>query len=482
MADTLARLRSEADRLLRSGSPAEAIAAHRNLLAHDPADAVSWFNLGWLLGREGQVSEALVAYDEALASGIDAPHEVHAARAAQLVTLRREDEALAAYQQCLELAPEFLPAMLNLGNLHEDRGDRVAAREVYGRAAKTHPGSGLALARLIGLTDDKTDGAQMLGAAQQLLASPQVPPEEKIDLVFAGAALLDRLQRYDEAWHWLQQANAASAQAMRASGRTFDVDSLRAFVDTSIASFTRPIPQVETSHQAPVFICGLFRSGSTLVEQILSRHPALTSGGELEIISRDCVAQFQPYPAAVANAGDADLAKTRALYFDRRAEQGIAPDISATDKSPDNVLHLGLVKALFPDARIVYTARDPLDNLLSLYFLHLGGDRAYATSLTDLAAYYREHCRLRDHWRSMFGEDFITVQYEDLVQSPEPTIRRLLDTLGLEWTAAVLNPEASAASVRTASVWQVRQPIHTRSVGRAANYAKQLKPLADALG
>jgi hypothetical protein len=145
-----------------------------------------------------------------------------------------------------------------------------------------------------------------------------------------------------------------------------------------------------------------------------------------------------------------------------------------TDKRPDNFLHLGLIRAMFPAARFVYTQRNPLDNCLSIYFQQLGGALSYSTKLEDIAHYYKQHERLMSHWRSCMGGAIHTVAYEELVREPERVLRRLLDFLGLEWDERCLEFAEASNLVKTASVWQVRGELHSGSVGRWHNYESQL--------
>ena len=217
----------------------------------------------------------------------------------------------------------------------------------------------------------------------------------------------------------------------------------------------------------------MFRSGSTLVEQILASHSGVESGGELDLIPA-LVARIKGYPEAVAGADQATLASWRDFYLD-----GIGAiaggNALVTDKRPDNFLHIGLIKTLFPDAKIVHTRRDRLDNLLSLYFLHLDPQMSYALDLADAAHWHVQYEQLMAHWKRLYPNDILDVDYDALVRSPRPVIERLLAFLCLEWEEPVLDFHRRAGAVKTASVWQVREPLHARSSGRWRNYAKQLK-------
>jgi hypothetical protein len=221
-------------------------------------------------------------------------------------------------------------------------------------------------------------------------------------------------------------------------------------------------------------VCGLFRSGSTLVEQILGAHSRVTAGGELDLVPA-LVARIDGYPEAVPAADARTLEDWRDFY-----RSGLPPHDATllTDKRPDNFLHLGLIKTLFPDAKIVHTRRDPLDNLLSLYFLHLDPGMAYALDLADAAHWHGQYERLMAHWKSLYPNDIFDLDYDELVREQRPVIERLLAFLGLDWEDGLLDFHTGAAPVRTASVWQVRQPLHARSSGRWRNYREQLWPIA----
>ena len=210
-----------------------------------------------------------------------------------------------------------------------------------------------------------------------------------------------------------------------------------------------------------------------MVEQIVGGHSKVTAGGELDLIPA-LVATIDLYPEAVATADAATVRRWRETYI-----AGLPPhDGLLTDKRPDNFLHIGLIKTLFPSARIVHTRRDPRDNLLSLYFLHLDPGMVYALDLSDAAHWHGQYVRLMDHWKALYPNDIFDVDYDLLVREPQPLIARLLDFLGLDWEDAVLDFHRQKSAVKTASVWQVRQPLHDRSSGRWRNYRKFLAPLA----
>jgi len=293
-------------------------------------------------------------------------------------------------------------------------------------------------------------------------------PAEQADLGFALAGQLDAAGQYDEAFDAARAANDASRAATSA---VYDRSAHEAYVDRIIETF-------DTSAQgdgpAPaVFIVGMFRSGSTLVEQILGAHGRVIACGELDLIPT-IVSRIENYPEAVGDADPSTVQSWRDLYLAGLPAHG---GNLLTDKRPDNFLHLGLIKTLFPNAKIVHTHRNTLDNFLSLYFLHLDQGMAYALDLESAAHWHAQYERLMAHWKALYPEDIIDVDYDALVQDPKSLIERLLDFLGLNWEDGLLDFHKAKSAVKTASVWQVRQPLHARSSGRWKNYRKQLDPI-----
>ncbi len=464
-------LLQEASRLRKLGRTELAIDAYRRLLAAKPDLADSWYNLGWLQRQARAFEDALASYQRALDLGVSGAEEVHLNRAAILSDfLHRPDEAMAELRAALERNPDYVPALLNLGNLHEDLGDREEAKAAYAHALKLAPGSALALARLAGVShsNERDVGleARLRGAIRSADAA------EQADLGFALAGLLDAAGAYEEAFEAARAANEASRTS---TGARYDRSAHEAFVDRLIATFKEPA--IGAADRPAVFICGLFRSGSTLVEQILGGHSRVQAGGELDLIPA-LVATIDGYPESVATADAATIECWRETYLD-----GLPPhDGLLTDKRPDNFLHVGLIKTLFPAAKIVHTRRAPLDNLLSLYFLHLDPGMAYALDLEDAAHWYSQYIRLMAHWQALYPNDIFEVDYDALVREPKAVIVGLLDFLGLQWEDGVLDFHRHERVVKTASVWQVRQPLHARSSGRWRNYKRLLDPIRDLIG
>ena len=202
---------------------------------------------------------------------------------------------------------------------------------------------------------------------------------------------------------------------------------------------------------SPIFICGMFRSGSTLTEQILAGHPRVTTGGELDLLPHLVETGLQPFPNAMSRETPASVARLAQRYLTALA--GLFPGAEwVTDKRCENFLLIGLIKTLFPAAKIVHTSRDALDNCLSIYFLHLDQRFSYALDLMHIGHYYRQYLRLMAHWKTLYGDDLVEVDYDALVRDPRSVAARALEALGFEWDERCLGPLPADRAIKTASV------------------------------
>ena len=472
----------QAQALQHAGRLADAEQAYAQILARWPALPDCWYNLGVVQRLQGRAEAALASYREALNHGVTRPEEVHLNRAVILTdALQRVPEAEAELHTALRLNPTYLPAMLNLANLHEDRGERDEARALYGKILTLDPLSFLAFARLVNMLPRGGHDAQLIARLRSALARPEASAGDRAHLGFALGRALDGAGDYAGAFAAYQAANADSS-ASAVPPVHYDRRAHEQIVDELIATTPpAPVSAAAPSRPRPVFICGMYRSGSTLTEQLLAGHPQVGAGGELPLLPRMISSQLLPFPAALAAAPAARLVQLAAGY--RGAIAALFPAATwVTDKRPDNFFCIGLIKTLFPDAQIVHTVRDPLDTCLSVFFLHLDHRLSYALDLGDIGHFYRQYQRLMAHWKRLYGASIIDFDYDQFVSSPEPTAARLFESLGLSWDASFLDFPSRARSVRTASVWQVREPLYQHASGRARHYGRELAPLRAELG
>jgi tetratricopeptide (TPR) repeat protein len=468
----------EAQALQRAGRLGQAEHAYQRILAEWPGLPDCWYNLAVVQRLQGSSEAALDSYRQALSRGVARPEEVHLNRAAIYSgALQRDKDAEAELREALRLNPAYVPALINLANLHEDRGERPEARVLYGQALTIDPMCFLAFARLVNLLPRGTHDAQILARLRTALERPEASDADRAHLGFALGRALDGMGDYAGAFAAYQAANQASRASSGASPVRYDRAAHEQIVDELIATpLPAPVSAPGPARPRPIFICGMYRSGSTLTEQLLAGHPQVGPGGELPLLPAMISSELQPYPAALARAPAAQLARLAGRY--RASIAALFPAFAhVTDKRPDNFFCIGLIRTLFPDALVVHTTRDPLDTCLSVFFLHLDHRLSYALDLMDIGHFYRQYRRLMAHWQKVCGAAIVELNYDRLVHAPEATAAGLFGALGLSWEPRFLDFTRNERSVRTASVWQVREPLYQFASGRARHYAAELAPL-----
>jgi len=474
------RLLRQAERAAAGGDTRQAIACYQNVLRSHPAAADLWYNLARVERAAGEFDAALASYARAIALGLKAPEEAHLNRAVILTDdLRRDEDAEGELRRALSLNPDYLPAWLNLANLQEDLGRREEARESYEQILRREPQAFEALARYAQLFDVRSANDPLIARLRTAAEHPAAGPAARASLNFALARALDSAGAYAQAFQQALRANADSRASVDPPAR-YDRAAQERLVDELIRAFPGPAPTeggTPPTEPQPIFICGMFRSGSTLTEQLLAGHPQVAAGGELGLLPHLVRERLTPYPQSVGALTPA-LGAQLAEEYQAALRLRFPAAARVTDKRPDNFLHVGLIKRLFPRARIVHTTRDPLDMALSIFFLHLDPRMSWALDLRDIAHYLRQYRRLMAHWRRLYGEDLLDFNYDILVADPRPAVQRLLAFCGLDWSEACLDVAGRSGSVKTASVWQVREALYRRASGRARHYARELAELA----
>lgn len=470
--------------LQQTGRRDEAIAAYERLLAHRPALPDAWYNLAYELRKAGRFDEALAAYQQALDRGIARPEEIHLNRAVIYSEhLLKDDAAEREVRTALRLKPDFIPALFNLGNLEENRGRKSEAGALYKRVLALDAAHYEALARYANMQIAWKAGDPLIEQLARAIARPGATSAERAALGFALGSALDSIGDYDRAFAAYAAANYESRKSSGNLAAPYNRRAHEDLISELIAAFpqARPGGPGAGSRPPPIFICGMFRSGSTLTEQILASHARVTAGGELDLLPRLARTELAPYPSSMSQIEPARLDHIAARYLEQVSALFPKADV-VTDKRPDNFLYIGLIKSLFPDAKIVNTTRHPLDNSLSVYFLNLDHSMAYALDLLDTGHYYRQYRRLMSHWKSLFGADILDFDYDAFVREPRLQASRLLEFCGLDWDENCLSFHRNDNAVRTASAWQVREPLYSRSSGRWQNYERHLAPLREYLG
>jgi tetratricopeptide (TPR) repeat protein len=463
----------------------DALASYDKAVALKPDYFTALFNRGFTLKHLNRYEEALASYDKAIALKPD-DAGLHSSRGVLLQQMRRYDDAIASYDKAIAANPYHALAYHNRGTVLLSKGDMPEAEKMFRKALKlkpdfTDPLHSLAQMRRYQNVND-ADVKKISG----LLKKSDIQPQEKEHLYFALGKIYDDCGLYDEAFESFQQANQ-----IRNAFVSYKAATTTRLTDNLIDAFNRDFLArrfgFASESQVPLFVIGMPRSGTTLLANILSNHPAIATAGELPTIP-DLASTLErltqnriPYPQAVKRL--VSSVATRLINdYEKRLRRDVGLEVShVIDKNPLNFRHLGFISMLFPKATVIHCTRNPLDTGLSNYFQRFPLTLDYSFDLRNIGHFYREYARLMEHWRKVTNLKLIEVGYEDVVLKTEPTIRKMLDYLGLEWDERCLAPHTNPCPVETASQWEVRQPIYRHSLERWRHYEKHLAPLKEAL-
>ncbi len=445
---------------------------YRRLIESAPGLAVAHFNFACFLRRRGRLDEALARHQKSLDLGIEQPEEVLSNMGVILTELKRDEGARSFLHRALAINPNYIPAIFNLALLQEEFGDLAGAIGLFNRILGINPAAHDALVRIahaVRVTDPEDE---IIGKLRRALRRSHMDPLTREGLHFALGKTLDDCGRFDEAFGHYAEGNRLSAPRLTPYDRQTEEDRVAQVEATFTPGWMAQATPV--SDRPLVFVTGMFRSGSTLFEQVLAAHPRVVAGGELDYFYRKLLPPGARFPESV-NALSADdwrdLGNSYLEYLDRLFPAGRV----VTNKRPDAFALLGLLKAMFPNARFVNTVRDPRDTCLSIWFQQFDGRLGYAADLSSIAHHFVQYRRLMDHWRSLIGDCIFDADYDAYVVQPRKVTMELLDFLGLDWHEGCLEFQRTSNRVRTASVGQVREPLYRSSSGRWRNYAKQLE-------
>jgi tetratricopeptide (TPR) repeat protein len=454
-----------------------------------PPSALTYNNLGFALKKQGNLAEAIAAFEQAVRLRPD-----HAEYTGNLAVTFHEngelDQAVAAYRETLRLEPNNARASNNLGAILKEQGLVDDATAQFLSSLRIDPDHALAFYNLCELAIEGTYEfpPSELDRIKAFMESERCSAADRSLCCFGLAMLFNQQGSHDEAFRYYTQANDLRKQLNREQNNVFDARGHDALVDRIIAAhdqayFAR-IQGWGLETEQPVFIVGMPRSGSTLVEQILASHPQVFGAGEINEIPR-LVSQLTSETGGELYAGafvpDAHVARKLAADCLQRVTAHAANHARVTLKTLENYLHLGLIATLFPRARIIHCRRDPLDACLSCYFQNFY-NVVFSWSLEDIGACYRAYEKLMAHWSSVLPLRCHEICYEELVHDQEAVTRKLLAFCGLDWNESCLAFFNTRRVVRTASLLQVRKPISAKMIGRWKHYRAHLEPLFRALG
>jgi len=477
----LKRYLGDAARAAAAGRHKEAEDLYRRILEIDPDHAEANFHLGALASRRGDYRVALDLLRRAVELKPDFAQAWHTL-GLFYDALGRLPEAMAAYERALTLVPDAVPSLFNLANDHRAEGRFDEAKALLRRCIELAPDLAEAYYALTEIAHPDVHDPAIVEARRRLRTAQGLTPQQRALLHFSIAKAQENSGEFSRAFESFRRANALKAGMLKydpsAMSRRFE-RIREVFTAGFIARHARPEAPARTGI---VFIVGMPRSGTTLLEQRLAAHGRVCSLGESPLFPH--LAENPPgvtgvvseYPLPPASYTDEVLAGLGRAYR-RRALQGVPAGRIAVDKLPGNFFYLGLIALALPEARIVHIQRDPLDTCLSNFQQLYDSGQDYSYDLDHLGRYYLDYHRLMRHWRECIPERIHEVRYEALVTTPEEVLPRVFAYCGLDWEERCLDAPADGTRIFTASVFQARQPIHSSSVGRWSRYREGLSPL-----
>ncbi len=487
----------------------EAIEVLQKAIELAPSNGVAHDRLGYALHLQGREDESIAAYERAVSLIPDMPNslamlgklrekrgELEAANDAFEEANKRASKGGSFYarfgkdiprlrgfgsgrdggESAIRLAPNAIQLQLELGDLLQETGRFEEASALLERCRKLNPEDSIATLGVVNSRRMTEEDSSLVDEIRRQLGRTNLTSESRIRFNFALGKVLDDLGQFEEAMLCFREANQIARKIAPPLPQTRRSHS--ELVDSMIGTFT-PDYYVEfaglgSPSSEPVFIVGMPRSGTTLLQQMVSSHPQIKTVGELTYLSGRAIQLVDPKPPPNAK----NVAELAEGYLRRiRSNSDGAPRVA--DKMPNNFLLAGIIHLVFPNARIINCRRNPIDTCLSIFVTPIIVD--FSHDLRDIAFSQLEFERVTAHWRMTLPPDrFTDVDYEDLVSNPEPHLRRIIEFLGLSWDDAVMNYTANDGAVGTASRWQVRQPLHRRSIERWRNYAPWIPELLEA--
>lgn len=460
------------------GKNLEAIKDYEIALRLEPRIFEAARNLGLTLQDEGQFIQAKRALEHCIKLAPKLPE----ARVSLANFYRETGQAEAAkieYETALSLAPNVAGIHCDLAIMLRDIGNLPKAKEHFEIAVKLEPELGRAWRGLAGVTSYKS--TVELGAMQKALT--QAPDSNaRMHIEFSLGKAQEDLKNYDTAYEHFKTANELHSQSF-----SYDLESDLTFFKNLIskinASFFQNHSSVTPSSDRPIFLIGMPRSGTSLIEQILASHSLIYGAGELTALPDTVTNIFsmtddQDYSESFSQTTTAQLQAVTKAYLERIKARVPTDAQYFVDKMPMNFMHVGLITLAFPEARIIHCQRNPLDNCLSIYknYLPASGHK-YAADLETLGHYYKGYQGLKRHWKDSCGAMIFDINYDDLVTNSENVTRDLIAACNLPFEEACLSPHKTKRVVSTLSAAQVRETIHSKSVGSAENYKKHLTTL-----
>ncbi|TMP04092.1 hypothetical protein CWC11_11890 [Pseudoalteromonas sp. S3178] len=381
--------------------------------------------------------------------------------------LNDHKNAVLCLEEAIKIQRNNVSAYFNLANIYEKMGNKNKSLYFFQQVLVLNPEHGLAHARLADINTFNCASALNYEKTSLKIIKQEKDNSIVADLYYALGKVFNDIADYKKAWEYYFSANRVNRSYLP----NYSKSDIKKLTELTLERGGKSVTSNENSELTPIIICGMFRSGSTLIEQILAASDYISAGGEIDYIHKNLF-NLIANPVELANTASTSEFKEGynrelALRANKRA--------FVTDKRPENYLYIDIIKSIYPNAKIIWTERDIRDNSLSAYFQHLGPSLNYATNLSDTLHYYTAQQKVKSHWLKKYTDDIFTVNYDELVSKPEKVLIPLFDFLGIEYKDENSSFHEKKNIVSTASVWQVRKPLYTSSSGRYKNFSEYIK-------
>ena len=498
------------------GDPEAAINCFKQAIKIKPDFAEAQYNLGNIYHNVGQINNAIEFYSKAIAIKNDYPiahnnlgqillelgkldnaikhfelaisfnsnfAEAHNNLGVAHQQLRKFDESIKCYKKALMINPSYAQALNNLGIVYQTLGDKNSAINYYKEAISIKEDFASAHQSLSGLKKyTKID--QQVEKMEFLLSNEKLNQSEKVYLCFALAKVYDDLGKHEELFEFLHEGNR-----LRNLELNFSLDKHRnnySFFKNLFSSsiVLKSYPQLhKKSSIRPIFIVGMPRSGTTLVEQIISSHHKVHGAGELPTLDSLIAPILNSYLSNNNVLSEENFLSLRQEYSYRHLSNLNNTESIITDKMPTNFENIGFILKAFPEAKIIHLRRNAMAVCWSIYKRSFSNKNlGFAYDMRDLAQFYNSYSKLMDFWHELFPNQIYDISYEDLTVNQEEETRKLLEYCGLDWDENCLNFYANKSAVKTASSLQVKEPMYQGSSEKWKKYQAELKPLINTLG
>ena len=463
---------------LEQGRVEEAIIHYEQAIAVAPDFAEAHNNLGNALRLLGRYEDAIKCYKQAIA--LDARSAMtHNNLGITYDEMGRQKEAIGCYETAIQLEPGFPDAHNNLGNSQVQFGHSKKASTHFEKAIAARPDFAEAY-RHLSMILPKQEHIPVL---EKLLRKPGIKNADAMHCHFALGNIYHGRKMFTYAFTHYREANELKRQTV-----SYDASLHSKYVNSLIATYTKTYFETTagfgSDSEVPVFIVGMPRSGTTLIEQIITSHPQVHGAGELptlpgvEISIAGDIDNGMTYPDCMVEC-KAPVIESHSWEYLQKLKSLATGVMRITDKLPSNFLRIGLIKTLFPRARIIHCRRDPMDTCLSIfinYFVSTTGNE-FSYSLEEIGQYYVDYERIMAHWCELFPNEIMTVDYENIIVEQEEVSRQLVEFVGLSWDKACLEFHRNDRAIRTTSSVQVRKPVYSTSINQWKAYEQHLSPL-----